>query len=41
MFEEFLNYLNFLYKYGMCIYACLMTRKKPLGKLKISGHIFL
>jgi hypothetical protein len=35
-FEDFLNQLNLLYKYKMSIYACLMTRKKPSEKLKIS-----
>jgi hypothetical protein len=40
-FKEFLNKLNLLYKYRMNIYACLMTRKKPLEKLKVFHHNFL
>jgi hypothetical protein len=40
-FEEFLNQLNLLYKYRMSIYACLMTQKKSLGKLKIFSRNFL
>jgi hypothetical protein len=40
-FEEFLNQLNLHYKYRMTIYACLMTQKKPPGKLKISRRKFL
>jgi hypothetical protein len=39
-FKEFLNQLNLLYKYRMNIYACLITWKKPLEKLKISNRNF-
>jgi hypothetical protein len=31
-FEEFLNQLNFLYKYRMIIYEYLMTQKKSTGR---------
>jgi hypothetical protein len=40
-FKEFLHQLNWLYKYSMSIYACLMIQKKPPEKLKISSHDFL
>jgi hypothetical protein len=40
-FEEILNQLKLLHKYRMIIIVCLMTRKKPLEKLKISDRNFL